>query len=304
MRENDIWNYHTMNYRHVYHAGNFADVLKHVVLALVIERLKLKDTPFRVIDTHAGVGLYALNHGPAEKTGEWRQGIDRLIGPDVPPLPAHVAQVLAPYLGIIAAENEEAGGQITRYPGSPLIARRLLRHGDQLVVNELHADDRARLEELFTKDRQVKVLGLDGWIALKSLLPPKEKRGVVLIDPPFEEPGELIRLTAGLAEAIRRFETGIYLMWYPIKDPKIVQRFHRAVSETIARPCLVAELMLRAPRHPEKLNGCGLAIVNPPWQLAEQLRQIMPTLVDRLGQADGAGYRLEKLAVQPSHEAD
>lgn len=293
-----------MNYRHVYHAGNFADVLKHVVLALVIERLKLKDTPFRVIDTHAGVGLYALNHGPAEKTGEWRQGIDRIIGRNVPPLPTAVAQVLAPYLDIIAAENEAADGEITRYPGSPLIARRLLRRGDQLVVNELHPDDRARLEELFAKDRQVKVLGLDGWIALKSLLPPKEKRGAVLIDPPFEEPGELIRLTEGLAEAIRRFETGIYLMWYPIKDPKIVQRFHRAISESIARPCMIAEILLRAPRHPEKLNGCGLAIVNPPWLLLEQLREVLPTLVDRLGQGEGAAYRAEMLPNRPLGEDD
>ena len=285
-----------MNYRHVYHAGNFADVLKHVVLALVIERLKLKDTPFRVIDTHAGVGLYALNHGPADKTGEWRQGIGRLLGSEAAPLPAKVGQTLAPYLDIIANENETAEGQITRYPGSPLIARRLLRRGDQLVVNELHPDDRARLEELFAKDHQVKVLGLDGWIALKSLLPPKEKRGVVLIDPPFEEPGELIRLTEGLAEAIRRFETGIYLLWYPIKDPKIVQRFHRAITETISRPCLIAELMLRAPRHPEKLNGCGLAIINPPWQLEEQLLVILPALADRLAQGEGAGYRLQQLA--------
>ncbi len=285
-----------MNYRHVYHAGNFADVLKHVVLALVIERLKLKDTPFRVIDTHAGVGLYALNHGPADKTGEWRQGIGRLLGSEAAPLPTKVGQTLAPYLDIIANENETAEGQITRYPGSPLIARRLLRRGDQLVVNELHPDDRARLEELFAKDHQVKVLGLDGWIALKSLLPPKEKRGVVLIDPPFEEPGELIRLTEGLAEAIRRFETGIYLLWYPIKDPKIVQRFHRAITETISRPCLIAELMLRAPRHPEKLNGCGLAIINPPWQLEEQLLVILPALADRLAQGEGAGYRLQQLA--------
>ena len=285
-----------MNYRHVYHAGNFADELKHVVLALVIERLKLKDTPFRVIDTHAGVGLYALNHGPADKTGEWRQGIGRLLGSEAAPLPAKVGQTLAPYLDIIANENETAEGQITRYPGSPLIARRLLRRGDQLVVNELHPDDRARLEELFAKDHQVKVLGLDGWIALKSLLPPKEKRGVVLIDPPFEEPGELIRLTEGLAEAIRRFETGIYLLWYPIKDPKIVQRFHRAITETISRPCLIAELMLRAPRHPEKLNGCGLAIINPPWQLEEQLLVILPALADRLAQGEGAGYRLQQLA--------
>jgi 23S rRNA (adenine2030-N6)-methyltransferase len=285
-----------MNYRHVYHAGNFADVLKHIVLALVIEHLKRKDTPFRVIDTHAGVGFYALNHGPAEKTGEWRSGIARLAGVDAKALPADAAAILAPYLDLISAENEEAGGgQITRYPGSPLVARRLIRRGDQLVVNELHPDDRARLAELFDRDRQVKVLGLDGWIALKSLLPPKERRGVVLIDPPFEEPGELIRITEGVVEAVRRFETGTYLVWYPIKDPKIVARFHRAISETCPRECLVAEIMLREARHPEKLNGCGMAIVNPPWQLEEQLRTVLPVLADRFAAGDGAGSRLERL---------
>ena len=285
-----------MNYRHVYHAGNFADVLKHVVLALVIERLKQKDTPFRVIDTHAGVGFYALNHGPADKTGEWRNGIGRLCGAAARPLPTEVAAILAPYLDLIGAENEAAGaGQITRYPGSPLIARRLMRRGDQLVVNELHADDRTRLAELFARDGQVKVLGLDGWIALKSLLPPKERRGVVLIDPPFEEPGELIRITEGLAEAVRRFETGTYLLWYPIKDPKSVARFHRAIAEACPRDCLIAELMLRAPRHPEKLNGCGLVIVNPPWLLEDQLRMVLPALAERFAEGDGAGSRLQRL---------
>ena len=285
-----------MNYRHVYHAGNFADVLKHIVLALVIERLKLKDTPFRVIDTHAGVGFYALNHGPADKTGEWRQGIAKIFGATAAPLPDDVAEILAPYLDLIAAENDAAAkGEITRYPGSPMVARRLMRRGDQLVVNELHPDDRARLAELFDGDHQVKVLGLDGWIALKSLLPPKERRGVVLIDPPFEEPGELIRLTEGLVAAVRRFETGTYVLWYPIKEPKIVARFHRAIAETCHRECLIAEIMLREPRHPEKLNGCGLAIVNPPWQLEEQLAVVMPALAERLAEDSGGGYRLQRL---------
>ncbi len=285
-----------MNYRHVYHAGNFADVVKHVVLALTIEHLKLKDTPFRIIDTHAGVGLYALNHGPAERTGEWRTGIGRLFGAEAAPLPAPVADLLAPYLDLIAAENADApDGQITRYPGSPLIARRLMRRGDQLVVNELHADDRVRLAELFARDGQVKVLGLDGWIALKSLLPPKERRGLILIDPPFEEHNELIRLTEALKEAIRRFETGTYVIWYPIKDEKIIARFHRAIAESCARECLIAEVMLRTARHPEKLNGCGLVVVNPPWKLESQLRVVLPHLAERLGQGEGAQSRLEWL---------
>ncbi len=285
-----------MNYRHVYHAGSFADVLKHVVLALAIEQLKLKDAPFRVIDTHAGVGLYPLNHGPAEKTGEWRGGIGRLLGPAAAPIPNKPADALRPYLDLIAAENGSAArGQITRYPGSPLIARRLMRHGDRLIVNELHDADRGQLATLFGGDRQVKVLGLDGWLALKSLLPPRERRGIVLVDPPFEEPGELIRLTAGLADAMQRFKTGIYLLWYPIKEPKMIARFHRAVIETCDREVLIAELMIRPPRHPEKLNGCGVVVINPPWQLQRQLAEAMPLLVERLGEGPGAGYRLEPL---------
>lgn len=289
-----------MNYRHVYHAGNFADVLKHLVLTLTIERFKTKQTPFRIIDTHAGVGYYALNHGPAGKTGEWRLGIGRLLGKEAASLPAGARAVLAPYLDLIAAENTAAGpGEITRYPGSPLIARRLMRPGDALVANELHPDDRARLTELFARDAQVKILGLDGWTALKSLLPPKERRGVVLVDPPFEEPNELIRLTEGLGAALHRFETGTYLLWYPIKDQKLVARFHRAVTEVCRRECFAVELLLRAPRHPEKLNGCGLVVVNPVWQLEEQLVSVLPVLAERLGQGDGAGWRLEHLKRSP-----
>ena len=285
-----------MNYRHVYHAGNFADVVKHVVLALVIEHMKRKDTPFRIIDTHAGVGLYALNHGPAEKTGEWREGIGRLLGAAHAGLTREAAEVLAPYLDVIRAENAAApDGQLTRYPGSPLIARRLMRRGDQLVANELHPDDRARLVELFAKDRQAKVLGLDGYIALKSLLPPKERRGLVLIDPPFEEPNELIRITEGLTEAVRRFETGTFLIWYPIKDPKSVSRFHRAIAEASPRECLIGEVMLRTARHPEKLNGCGLVIVNPPWQLGKQLEIALPALANCFAHGEGAGSRIDKL---------
>lgn len=285
-----------MNYRHVYHAGNFADVLKHVIWTLAIERLKLKDTAFRIIDTHAGVGLYPLNHGPAEKTGEWRRGIARLLGPDAAPLPANAANVLRPYLDVIATENGSAAqGQITRYPGSPMIARRLMRPGDQLVVNELHEADRGQLEALFEHDHQTKIMGLDGWIALKALLPPKERRGIVLIDPPFEDPGELIRLTDGIADAMRRFETGVYLLWYPIKDTKITARFHRALGQACAREVLIAEVMIRPARHPDKLNGCGVVIINPPWQLEEQLAAVLPLLAARLGEAPGASHRLERL---------
>jgi 23S rRNA (adenine2030-N6)-methyltransferase len=286
-----------MNYRHVYHAGNFADVLKHSVLALVIERLKRKDTAFRIIDTHAGIGLYALNHGPAERTGEWRDGIGRLIGPDADPIPDKVIPALEPYLDAVRAENVAIDGAITRYPGSPLIARHLMRRGDTLVVNELHPDDHRQLATQFEKDKQVRVLGVDGWHALKSLLPPKERRGVVLVDPPFEEAGELRRLAEGLAEARERFDTGTYLLWYPIKDLKPIATFHRTITAVGFGKVLVAELMIRPARHPEKLNGCGLVIVNPPWQLDHELNVLLPFLARRLAipGLDG-GSRVEWLA--------
>ncbi|MCL4764870.1 MAG: 23S rRNA (adenine(2030)-N(6))-methyltransferase RlmJ [Hyphomicrobiaceae bacterium] len=279
-----------MNYRHAYHAGNFGDVLKHATLALVIEHLKRKPAPFRVVDTHAGVGLSDLERGPAEKTGEWRQGIGRIHGPDAASLPDDVAALLAPYLTAVAAEN--AAGGLHAYPGSPCIARALLRPQDRLVANELHPEDGLRLKELFQRDRQTKVLQLDGWIALKSLLPPKERRGVVLVDPPFEEPGELERLALGLREAAARFPTGAYLLWYPIKDPGAIDAFHAAAAATGLPKLLAAELLIRAPRDPARLNGAGLVIANPPYRLDEVLSVLLPFLAARLGDGSGAGHRL------------
>jgi 23S rRNA (adenine2030-N6)-methyltransferase len=279
-----------MNYRHAYHAGNFADVLKHAVLALVIEHLKQKPAPFRVIDTHAGVGLYALDGGPAEKTGEWRQGIGRLCGPDAATLPPAAARHLAAYLAAVAAAN--APGRLTCYPGSPRIARILLRPGDRLVVNELHPADGAELARLFARDTQTKVLNLDGWTALKALLPPKERRGAVLIDPPYEAPGELQRVAQGLRGAVARFATGIYLLWYPIKDLKPIAAFHRVLAADSHRKLMCVELMTRAARDPDVLNGAGLVVLNPPYRLDAALAELLPFLAERLAAGRGAGHRL------------
>lgn len=283
-----------MNYRHAYHAGNFGDVLKHATLALVIDYLKRKPAPFRVIDTHAGIGRYDLQEGPAEKTGEWRQGIGRLIGPQAAPVPEDVAALLYPYLSSVAAEN--AQGELRTYPGSPRLARMLLRPQDRIVANELHPEDGSRLKHLFARDPQTKVLQLDGWIALKSLLPPKERRGVVLIDPPFEQPGELDRMARGLREASSRFSTGTYLLWYPIKDPKPIAAFHTAIAGLGLSKLLVAELMLRNPSDIARLNGAGLVILNPSYRLDEALRTLLPFFADRLGDGPGAGYTLYWLA--------
>jgi 23S rRNA (adenine2030-N6)-methyltransferase len=280
-----------MNYRHAYHAGNFADVVKHAILALVITYLKRKETPFRVIDTHAGAGAYDLSAEAAERTGEWRNGIGRLIGPGAEPVPAPHAETLKPYLDVVRAMNPP--GSLLRYPGSPRLARALMRPGDQLVANELHPEDSAALRALFARDPGTKVLGLDGWLALKSLLPPKERRGAILIDPPFEEPDELERMRGALREAVARFATGVYLLWYPIKDPKPIAALHRALLADGHTRLLKVELLIRAPRHPDILNGTGLLLLNPPHLLDETLQQLMPFLAGRL--AHGPGARAEVL---------
>ncbi len=272
-----------MNYRHAFHAGNFGDVLKHAVLALVIEHMKKKPAPFRVVDTHAGRGLYDLASEEAGRTGEWRDGIGRLFGREMPPA---IAALLAPYLGVVAAENP--GGALTRYPGSPLLARRLLRKGDTLVANELHPDDGAALAALFARDRQTKVLALDGWTAVKSLLPPKERRGVVLIDPAFEEPGELRRLAEALGEGARRFASGTFLLWYPIKDEKAVARLHRELAALGLDKLYSAEVRVGPVRETGPLAGAGLVVLNPPFTLPDALAILLPFLAQRLGRGPGA----------------
>jgi 23S rRNA (adenine2030-N6)-methyltransferase len=281
-----------MNYRHIYHAGNFADVLKHAVLALIIEHLKLKDAPFRVIDTHAGIGLYDLASEEAQKTGEWRDGIGRILAAEPP---AGIAAMLAPYLDVVRAEND-GGENVVRYPGSPLVARRLMRRGDNLVVNEAHPEDAERLADLFAKDRQTKVLALDGWTALKALLPPKERRGLVLIDPPFEEPGEFKRLLNGLVEAHRRFATGTVMLWYPAKDVRAVENFLQDVAALGIAKLLAAELFVDTPRADSGMMGTGLVILNPPFTLEEKLRELLPYLARVLARGDGAESRLAWLA--------
>jgi 23S rRNA (adenine2030-N6)-methyltransferase len=283
-----------MNYRHAYHAGNFADVLKHAVLALVIDYLKRKDSPFRVIDTHAGRGRYALTSKEAGKTGEWLSGIGRLLGPDAAPLPPEVERVLDPYLKAVAAANTP--GSLNIYPGSPLIAQKLMRAQDVLVANELHPEERSELEAALGRDRRAKVMGLDGWIALKSLLPPKERRAVVLIDPPFEQEGELTRLADGLAEGLQRFATGSFIGWYPIKDLRPVARFRESLANA-PRPVLCVELMTRRPNDSERLNGCGLVVANPPFTLQSELEAVLPELTKRMGHDSGAQYHIRHLVM-------
>jgi 23S rRNA (adenine2030-N6)-methyltransferase len=282
-----------MNYRHVYHAGNFADVVKHAVLTLVIERMKQKDAAFRVVDTHAGTGVYDLGGPEALKTGEWQGGIGRLVGPQAESLPDEVARLLEPYLAVVRSLN--APGAPLRYPGSPYIARALLRPQDRLVANELHPQDAIALRAELGRDRLTKVMELDGWTALKALLPPKERRGIVLVDPPFEKPGEHRRLVEAVREVVKRFATGVLLLWYPIKDAPAVSRFKRDLAALGLEKLIAVELTIRPRDEPTVLAGSGLIILNPPFGLDRQLETLLPFLARRLAVAPGGGWRVERL---------
>ncbi len=275
-----------MNYRHAFHAGNFADVLKHLVLTSVLNHMSKKAAPFRVIDTHAGAGLYDLGSIAAEKTGEWRAGIGRLVE-SWEKLPDAARHVLKPYLDVLESDfavSADGERRLVRYPGSPLIARRLLRAGDALIVNELHAEEREQLAELFHRDRQTKVMGLDGYTALKALLPPKERRGVVLVDPPFEVVGEFDRLAGAVSAAHKRFASGVLVLWFPIKDRAAVDRFYERLADAGLAKALAVELQIASLGGGTKgLVATGLVVVNPPYTLAQDLDVVLPTLVDVLG---------------------
>jgi 23S rRNA (adenine2030-N6)-methyltransferase len=281
-----------MNYRHAFHAGGFADVVKHAVLALLIARLKQKDTAFRVIDTHAGVGLYDLTGGEARRSGEWRDGIGRLWQRDLDP---DLAALLSPWLDAVKAANAP-GDTLRRYPGSPWIARHLFRRQDRLTAVELHPKDAEALAALFPGDIQVRTIALDGWLALGAFLPPKERRGLVLIDPPYEEPDEFSRLLDGFANAHRRWPTGIYALWYPVKDLDAVDRLRVGLARSGIRRMLRAELTVRERGAGGTFNGTGLVICNPPWQFGEALAALLAGLVPVLAQGDGAGSVIDEIA--------
>jgi 23S rRNA (adenine2030-N6)-methyltransferase len=256
-----------VNYRHAYHAGNFGDCLKHALMVWLIRRLQRKPTPLFVLDTHAGAGRYRLDDGPAARTGEWRNGIGRLL--DGPP------PVLADYVGLVRA--------LGLYPGSPAITRMLMRDSDRMACCELHPEDAAGLRHLFRGDHRVGVHHRDGWEALRALLPPQEKRGLVLIDPPFEDPREFAALVQGLTAGWRRFRTGVFAAWYPIKQRAPVRQFMTDVRDGGIRDVVTAELLLREPVDPGRLNGCGMLLVNPPYRFEQEVPPILAALLDRLG---------------------
>lgn len=273
-----------MNYRHAFHAGNFADVLKHATLVLALELLAAKDKPFVAIDTHAGTGRYDLGEAQAQRTGEWRDGIGRLLA--APNRPAELKR----YLDIVRGFDRRLGGtgdELRHYPGSPRLVRALLRPGDRLVACELHAQDGLALKREFAGDPQVEVKRSDGYAALKALLPPPERRGLVVIDPPFEARDEFETLQRALTQAWRRFATGAYLVWYPVKDAGAVAAFKSFLADSGLKRILTAELEI-AGKGEGGLRRAGVALVNAPWPIEDALERIGPFLARTLGGGEGA----------------
>jgi 23S rRNA (adenine2030-N6)-methyltransferase len=269
-----------MNYRHAYHAGNHADVLKHIALTRVIAHLKRKPKPFRIIDAHAGIGAYDLHGIEAGKTGEWDGGIGKLVKPLAP----EVEALIAPYREVIAELNP-AGG-FTYYPGSPELVARLTRPEDRLLLNELHPDDHARLLARYRGNSRIKVTQIDAMACVKSSLPPPERRGLVLIDPPYESKDEAQRSITMLQEGLRRFASGIFMLWYPLKADETARTVRESAQALGCKATLQVELRIREAFSGGGLAGSGLVIANTPWQLDTELDVITSALAQRLGLGD------------------
>ena len=280
-----------MNYQHAFHAGNFADVHKHVALARILVHLRLKPAAFRVIDTHAGAGRYDLHAGEATRSGEWREGILRVWQASPEP---KIRDLLAPYRDAVAALNP--GGVLRIYPGSPMIAQSLLRRQDRLIACELEPRAAASLKAALRGDARAKVLTIDGWTALNANVPPKERRGVILVDPPFEDAADFMRLSTALAAAYRKWPTGIYMLWYPIKARDAADALARRLRRLAVPRTLRSEFMLGRPQGDAGLIGSGLIVVNPPFTLEADLRSLFVALSPVL--APAAAHRLDWLTAE------
>lgn len=279
-----------MNYRHAFHAGNFADVVKHALLTRILLYMMRKATPIAVLDTHAGCGSYDLAGDDAVRTGEWRGGVGQL---DPAAMAPDVRALLKPYLGLIADRP-------SRYPGSPVIAQRLLRPQDRLVANELHSEDGHDLAASLGRDRRVRATAVDGYAALAAFVPPRERRGLVLVDPAFENAGEWDRMETALRKAYRKWATGVFVLWYPIKDPAVADAFAARFRDGAIAKVLRLELLVEpAPRHgahaTPALIGCGLLVVNPPFVLEDEAKTVLPFFAERLGRGRAGTWRCERL---------
>jgi 23S rRNA (adenine2030-N6)-methyltransferase len=274
-----------MNYLHAYHAGNFCDVVKHICLIGLMDAMMRKPTPYCYIDTHAGIGVYDLFSDFSLKTKEYESGIEKIIQHDHPPA------LVKKYLACVHDINNRLTGtkfsSLRYYPGSPMIARQFMRENDRMVACELHPNEYQSLKQNFHNDYQTAIHHMDGFHGLKAFLPPKENRGLILIDPPYEDPDEFSRIAKLLPIALKRFESGVYAIWYPVKEKSHVDRFHRALKDNISRSVFTMELTIH-PDLPQHLNGTGLAVINPPWQFDEIMNNTLPWVWEALS-VNGAG---------------
>lgn len=276
-----------LSYRHLFHAGSFSDVFKHALLTRLLIALGRKDKPYFYLDTHAGIGRYDLSHPWAQKVREYENGIGRLWGRrDIP-------AALAPYIDAVKAENRDR--RLRFYPGSPLIAKRLMRAGDRMVLTELNRTDCADLRKLFAKERGVVVELLDGYQGLKAHLPPRERRGLVLIDSSFDRAREFARIVTALAAAHERWPTGMYAIWYPLMEPGDMRNFERNLEKTGIRKILRLELAVM-PANSPLTPGCGMLVVNPPWQFEDEARPLLEWLWRALSDDGAGGVKAEWLA--------
>jgi 23S rRNA (adenine2030-N6)-methyltransferase len=280
-----------MNYRHAFHAGNFADVLKHVVLIMLIEYLKKKPAPFFYLDTHAGRGRYDLSEAQAQRSGEYKTGIGRLLEERAASLPAEIST----YVNLVRESAGKGHSAITAYPGSPLIVAALRRPTDRLVLMETLPKEASALSAALGRQRLVSVLESDGYAALKAQLPPRENRGLVLIDPPYESDLEFDRVLAALEVGYERWPTGMYCVWYPLTDRAGPLRFRHNLERSGIRRVLDVTLSVLPADAQVGMSGAGLVIINPPWLLDERLEELLPQMHRLLSPESLGGTSMEWL---------
>lgn len=273
-----------LSYRHSFHAGNHADVLKHIVQSLILNSLQQKEKPFVYHDTHSGVGRYDLTHEWSEKTGEYKQGIARVWQQN------NIPAELDSYLDAIRQLNQ--GETLRYYPGSPRVARAHLREQDRMVLTELHPSDYPLLEQEFDRDRQVSIYKEDGFARLKASLPPQERRGLVLIDPPYELAKEYRDVVRAIAQSYKRWATGIYAIWYPVVNRCDIDDMLEGLQGLEIRKILQIELGVAPDTNERGMTASGMIVINPPWTLESQMQTILPFLKQAIAPATGH-YKVE-----------
>ncbi|EKE6108338.1 TPA: 23S rRNA (adenine(2030)-N(6))-methyltransferase RlmJ [Vibrio cholerae] len=273
-----------LSYRHSFHAGNHADVLKHIVQSLILNSLQQKEKPFVYHDTHSGVGRYDLTHEWSEKTGEYKQGIARVWQQD------NIPAELDSYLDAIRQLNQ--GETLRYYPGSPRVARAHLREQDRMVLTELHPSDYPLLEQEFHRDRQVSIYKEDGFARLKASLPPQERRGLVLIDPPYELAKEYRDVVQAIAQSYKRWATGIYAIWYPVVNRCDIDDMLEGLQGLGIRKILQIELGVAPDTNERGMTASGMIVINPPWTLESQMQTILPFLKQAIAPTTGH-YKVE-----------